>query len=843
MTGPSPDDTPAPALRRLVRRARAALLWERVWPPLAAAGSVMLVFLALSWLGLFELMPPFARAACVAALGIALFVALYPLVRLTLPADGTALARIDRASGGTHRPATALSDRLASPADDPVTRALWSVHRERAAERASGLRAGTAHPQLAARDPRALRFAAVLAALIAFVVAGDDRGPLTFSAFDWRSPAGGTPPRLDAWVTPPPYTARAPIFLTASSDPDRDAAPSAADANVHTVPAGSVLVVRASGGRVSIEAPDANELPPDTKAASAAEGTNESRFTLDRSTDVSVEGTRTSHQWHFEVTPDAPPSIAFRAPPRIGPNNTLSLDYTANDDYGIVSADALIGAVPDMREARGKPAAARPLYGPPEIRLALPQTRSGPGDAVTNAQTADHPWAGSRVVITLRAKDEPGQEGRSEPIETLLPERPFAVPLARALVEQRRVLALDGAARPRVMNAIDALSLFPERFTPEASIYLGLRAIHARLFYARSDDDLRGAADLMWEMALKLEDGDLPRLSQELQQAEQNLRDALDRDAPDEEIAKLMEELREAIDKYIQEMARQMERSPNMQAEIPPGAQLLSQEDLNRMLDRMEDLARGGNRDAARDLLSELRDMLNSLQSARPGQMDEGSEAAARAMDELGRMVREQSDLRDRTFREREPGAGQRQRQSSGEQGQSGEGQEQNALGALGQEQNALRERLNQLLSDLDGMGLQSDPSLGDAGEEMGSAEGHLGAGDANRAFNAQGRALEALRKGAQGMAEQMAQGQGQAGQQPGQAGTPRPGQRAGNEDVDPLGRPTRARRYDPGSNVRVPGEIEAQRARRVLEELRRRLSDPSRPQIELDYLERLLRN
>jgi anti-anti-sigma regulatory factor len=41
----------------------------------------------------------------------------------------------------------------------------------------------------------------------------------------------------------------------------------------------------------------------------------------------------------------------------------------------------------------------------------------------------------------------------------------------------------------------------------------------------------------------------------------------------------------------------------------------------------------------------------------------------------------------------------------------------------------------------------------------------------------------------------------------------------------------------------KVPGEIDVQRARRILEELRRRLADPSRPQIELDYLERLLKD
>ena len=41
---------------------------------------------------------------------------------------------------------------------------------------------------------------------------------------------------------------------------------------------------------------------------------------------------------------------------------------------------------------------------------------------------------------------------------------------------------------------------------------------------------------------------------------------------------------------------------------------------------------------------------------------------------------------------------------------------------------------------------------------------------------------------------------------------------------------------------MKVPDEIDIQRAREVLDELRRRLGDPSRPGIELDYLERLIK-
>ena len=62
-------------------------------------------------------------------------------------------------------------------------------------------------------------------------------------------------------------------------------------------------------------------------------------------------------------------------------------------------------------------------------------------------------------------------------------------------------------------------------------------------------------------------------------------------------------------------------------------------------------------------------------------------------------------------------------------------------------------------------------------------------------------------------------------------------------QDTDPLGRPLRGHEYGDDSTVKVPGEIDVQRARRILEELRRRFGDTFRPQIELDYIERLLKD
>ncbi len=78
-------------------------------------------------------------------------------------------------------------------------------------------------------------------------------------------------------------------------------------------------------------------------------------------------------------------------------------------------------------------------------------------------------------------------------------------------------------------------------------------------------------------------------------------------------------------------------------------------------------------------------------------------------------------------------------------------------------------------------------------------------------------------------------------GEQPGN-GTPQGRQQTGERNDDPLGRPLRSRDFSDG-RVKVPGadESASQRAQRILEELRRKLGDATRPREELDYFERLL--
>src|SRR3978361_1293272 len=101
-------------LARLKRRAGLALLWEDAWPPLSWASAVVLLFLAVSWLGLWYETPRPARFVGLIAFGVALLLALAPLVRLRWPTRARVLARLDLDSTDQNEPASGFSDRLAN---------------------------------------------------------------------------------------------------------------------------------------------------------------------------------------------------------------------------------------------------------------------------------------------------------------------------------------------------------------------------------------------------------------------------------------------------------------------------------------------------------------------------------------------------------------------------------------------------------------------------------------------------------------------------------------------------------------------------------------------------------
>ncbi len=827
-------------LTQALQRAKYAIAWERAWPILARLLTVIGLFLVVSWAGLWLALPFLARAVGLILFMLLALVAAWPLVWFRWPSREQALLRLDRGSGVPHRPATTLSDTLTT--HDPVSMALWQAQRERTLASIKRIRAGLPSPRLPIYDPWALRALIGVMLFAAFIAAGDERLMRIAAAFDWNGVLSPANIRVDAWVNPPVYTAKPPIILSAAN---KEA--TTPQSWPMPVPSGSTLIVRSSGGTLDVVASGGiAEAAPNEQAP---QGTNEKHFAISGEGTVHVRAPSGQPQWSFTAIPDRAPTIALAKDPERQARGALQLSYKIEDDYGVTEARAQFAAHPAEPEQGAH--TGRALFDPPQFPLVLPNARTRNGIGQTVKDLSDDPYAGADVTLTLTAKDEAGNEGKSEPFNMKLPERLFTKPLARALVEQRRILALDANKSSQVYDALEALMIAPEMFmADETGHYLGLYNVARELEAARTDDGLRAVVASLWALAVSIEDGNVTDVDKALRAAQDALKQALERGASDEEIKKLTQDLRQALDNYMRQLAEQLRNNPQQLARpLDPNTRILRQQDLNNMIERMERLSRSGDKEAAKQLLEQLQEMLENLQMAQPGQYGDGD--MEQSLNELGDMIRKQQQLRDRTFKQ---GQDSRHDRLRGKQGGD------QSMGDLQQDQQNLRDRLKQLQDQLakrglgqaqrgqkgdngdqDEQGEQSDSGdpLGDADSAMGDAGSRLGEGNADAAVDSQGRALDALKKGQQNLADAMQQGEDGQGDGLGE----RMGRQQGNgNQTDPLGRPMRSHEYDELSKM-IPGEIDVQRVRKILEELRRRLGEPSRSQTELDYIERLLKD
>lgn len=828
---------------------RVAVLVERLWPLLLPVLVVAALFLIVSWLGLFRLVPDVAKLAVAGVFAAAGVAALYPLRFFRMPTAAEIDRRIEAANRLEHNPVSAQSDRPGGR-HGAFADALWREHQRRMAARLASVSGDLPRTRVPERDPWALRATVALLFVVAFAFSFGPMGGSPADAFRPQARADALPPRIDAWVTPPAYTGKAPIFLTSSAN---------AGAPVFTVPAGSDVALRVTGGsgeetlsyadtsgaerEITAAAPSAQAAAQPARPAFPTGSPATTRQFADKLTADGMLTLRSGgadvESWSFAVVPDKPPTISFAGEPKRAVNGTLELDYAIVDDYGATSATT------EFALAEPPAKGTRPLYSAPELPLSLPRRGAKDNAARTTRDLTEHVWAGAPVKVTLEAVDAAGQVGRSETKTMVLPERPFSNPLARAVLEQRRMLALDANAKPRVLRLMDAVTLRPEDTFDNMSHYLAIMSARSRLKIAESDDALRDVVSYLWEIALGIEEGDLSAAEKRLRQAQQALKDALQRGAGDEEIDKLMQELRQAMNDFLREFAERAQQNPNLAEQMQPG-QEMRQSDLEKMLDQIENLAKSGNRDQAEQLLSQLEQMMNNLQAGRQQQNGgQGQQSEMRQqMNKLGEIMRRQQEMMNETFRMDQMQRGQQGEQGEGQQGQQGQGQQgrgmspeefAEALKQLQQGQGQLRGDLQGLMKDLQGLGIRPGQGFGEAGDAMGEAETALGDSQGGEAVDQQGRALEALRRGAQDMMQQMQQAM------QGDQGGGENGGRQQNADRDPLGRPRATTGPDFGNSVKVPDEIDVQRARQILDAIRKRLGNALSPQIERDYLERLL--
>jgi hypothetical protein len=388
----------------------------------------------------------------------------------------------------------------------------------------------------------------------------------------------------------------------------------------------------------------------------------------------------------------------------------------------------------------------------------------------------------------------------------------FTNPLARALIEQRQELATSTTPqeRDRVTRMLDALTIAPQLFyVSQPGVYTAIRATRWALANAGHVEEVEHAEDLLWQIAVGLERGGLLTAAQDLRRLQAMLAQALAQGAPQEVIDQLLQQYQEAMRRYMQALA---DNPPQGAEEQPPaGTRTLSQQDLQALLKAIQQLAQSGDRAQAQQMLALLQQLLENLKLSNGSGGDANNpqnKALSDAIHNLGDLMGKQRGLLDKTFK--------------GRQGDRVDPK------GLQKEQGDIQKQLGDVMKGLGGQKIPAPNDLDRAGRSMGQSGQELGSSDLNGSAIDQKNALDAMRAAAADLSKRLAQQMNQNGPE-------------GAGEEDPLGR-QQSGSPSFGNSVKVPNASELQRARNILMELRRRAAERGRPQQELDYIDRLLK-
>ncbi|MBX7197955.1 MAG: DUF4175 domain-containing protein [Rhodospirillaceae bacterium] len=804
-----------------------ALAWERLWVRLWLPATCTGLFFAFALTDVLTGLTPFVHVAVVvlAAAGIAALT--WRQVKgFVVPSRHEARARLEAESPVGHRPLTAVEDQLVD-SGDAVQQALWEAHQRRAREDLARLRAPSPAPNVAARDHFALRAAVILALFVALIGGSGTIGTRLVRNIVPSMVKAGPAVAIKMWITPPAYTGRSPVYVEIPSSDGRDPPKALEIADGST----GLFVVTGAPMDAGV-AMDKNLTPLERLADASQHG----EFPLKPAKRLEIlHGGKPLHGWDVTWIADKPPTIAFTGPASAATRWRLKFDYKASDDYGIQTVTAHMTR-PDAQE-------------PLDVELSLPPFAS---KVITQSPALDlaaHPWAGQKVKLSLKATDQAGQAAESDVIDAILPERVFTHPVAKEIIAQRKALFADAAKNaPAALASVTQMTRKPESFGADPLTDLALAAARFRLQAEPPAEAMATVPDLLWHAAVRIEDGNLTLAEQRLATAEQSLRDALEKGAPQEEINKKISELQQALADYQKAKTEKQENNFAANQGTPP--------DIQKMMEQLKQMNEMGAKEGAKQQLAELQDRLQEMRDENMDLENESApaKAAQKLLAEMQDLTKSQASLIDRNFdkaRAEELRRQQRQGQNQAQNGQNqnqrpnntsnqrqDDAQQQQSGADAAQQQEALRQELARLNEQIRQMAGKPQGSMDEAGDAMAEARDHLKAGSWKNGVEAQSRALSKLQESAEQAQQDLAEAmfnKGFGGMME-QAGTPQfrfgQGQRGraagNNNDVDvPMGE-------DPASM--------ASRVRAILEEIRTRASDRTRPAEEQDYLKRLMK-
>lgn len=793
------------ASRRKLALSRGALLLEnlvrRFWP-LWTLVLFAYAFIAFEGLGLFSLNVGRGLVALVLLTGLALLA--YGIRGVRFPNRNAVIDRLDESGDGA--PLASLRDHSATGSEDIFTRALWEEHQTQMAARARDLVPTPPDLRLAALDQYGLRLMALVCASLAVLFAPSGGVTSVKNALSLPMFGAASPTSVEAWATPPAYTGKPQVYLS-----------EIADDVVLELPMGTQIVMQVYGGSDDLIL---NDTVSDAGVGFAGDSTTVRNATVSIKKSGSVEvidGKSVLDTWRIIASRDYLPNVIITDELGQTTSGAMRLPFAATDDYGVIAGTMRITLDLESVDRRFglkvAPVAREPLIA------SLPLPFRGPTDDISEVLVEDFSkdmWVGMPVTVTLLVRDAAGQMGEAQTIGAL-PGKHFFVPLAAAFAEQRRDLLWSPENDKRVLQVLKAMTYMPEDLALSSGTYLQVRSAIRRLEGmiegGMSLEERAEIAEILWDIAVFLEDGDLGDARERLLRAQEKLLQAIEQNAEQEEISNLMEELREATDNYMEMLAAEAEQNQDTASENN-AQQADGNDQLRQMLDELQRMAENGESEGARQLLEQMRQMLEDMQMA---QQDGGN---SEQMEQMQDTLNQQQELSDRTFQQLQ------EELENGEEGAPETAQE------LAERQEALRQFLESLQDQQDGAAKES---TAEADENMEASRDYLGDGEFGQALNEQAEAIESLRESIRRLGEEMQQaGQGRDGLQEGDTQNNPAGD-------DPLGRPLGRTGTTESGETFVPDQNASERARELLDEIRRRSGDIDRPQAEKDYLNRLL--
>lgn len=769
--------------------------------------------------------------------------------------------RLEQDSGFIHRPLQAIKDRMAST-ETPSSGRLWIQNKLDAFQTISRIKTPKPKAIISKYDHYAIRFIALFTFIIGTIYAGPYAGE--------RIIAGLTPFQFGKQATvlktasltilPPEYTNLSAINIVPLNVSDA----------VLPIPQGSTIKAKVTDGLMSPKLYINGEV---FKLEELGAKSWSFENTLPDQLTPNEEGQfielkqwpRTLIKLPYQYIVDQPPVITQDGEIDIDNKAQIHIPLITMDDYGVVQTrmHVELDSIIDQTLRGGSYEETRPLFSAPEQEFKFE----------SDYDLAWHPWAGLPVSIHVEVSDHNGQIAALEPIKMKLPERIFTHPVAKELIEVRQQLIWqDETMHAERAEIIEDFIHYPDLLDNDPVTALALQSAASRLRYHRNEKDIISVIELLWDIAIKLEDGNIAQAAQNLQVAQKNLQDLLaNPNATDEQIAQAMDELRQAMSAFMLEAFKEYQKelaAQGHQQELPLEMfeNMMNPQDLDSFLDQILSKALTGDRQSAQEMLSQLENFMDQMSRPESFELSPQMKFQMKGMSDLQRLIEQQEKLLDQTTEQHRSVYRQSIEQKlaesvpfknnssddkthnipelddwdmpppSASQTENPQAQKKTIdTSAHKAEQDALRYALGQLMIEADEKLGEIPKNMQDAEKQMRLSADALGDNKPGRSIPHQERTIELLKEAMNKMSKDLQKSlQNMALFS------------FGPQRLDPLGRPfdggdQNGNGNNPASGVGIPDQMERKKIQDILNTLRKKSGEFERPEYELDYYRRLM--